>query len=197
MIPFCEDSSLVPSVVSADPGASGHGELTALAIRAKEGDPEALESLFELTRDDVVRFIARRVAPAWVDDLAQETFSRALLGLAHYAGRAPVRSWLFAVARHTVADRYRLQNRTPPHTTVDEYARTGAFAEPGRFDEYIALMDLVDALPEERRTAFVLTRLQGMPYAEAAQAIGVPVGTVRSRVARGRRDLLHMLHRAE
>ncbi|MFY7066947.1 RNA polymerase sigma factor [Nocardiopsis changdeensis] len=202
MLSLCEAASAVPfdgtarPEGSARPDVAAHGELTVLAMRAKEGTREALESLFELTRDDVVRFIARRVDPAWVDDLTQETFSRALRGLAHYAGRAPVRSWLFSVARHTVADRYRLQGRTPRHSTVDECAETGALAEPGRFDEYLALLDLLDALPEDRRTAFVLTQLQGMPYAEAAEAIGAPIGTVRSRVARGRRDLLRMLRQA-
>nr|WP_306369640.1 RNA polymerase sigma factor [Nocardiopsis sp. CC223A] len=165
-------------------------------MRAKAGTREALDTLFALTRDDVTRFIARRVDPSWVDDLTQETFSRAMRGLTHYAGRAPVRSWLFSVARHTVADRYRVQGRTPRHSAVDEWAETGALAEPGRFDEYLALLDLLDALPEDRRTAFVLTQLQGMPYAEAAEAIGAPIGTVRSRVARGRRDLLRMLRQA-
>ncbi|CAL9617227.1 ECF RNA polymerase sigma factor SigC [Nocardiopsis dassonvillei] len=173
-----------------------HGELTVLAMRAKAGARGALDSLFARTRDDVARFIARRVDPSWVDDLTQETFSRALRGLDHYAGRAPVRSWLFSVARHTVADRYRAHGRIPRHDTVDAWSETGVVAEPGRFDEYLALLDLLDGLPEERRTAFVLTQLHGMPYAEAAEAIGAPVGTVRSRVARGRRDLLRMLRQA-
>ncbi|MFD6099644.1 RNA polymerase sigma factor [Nocardiopsis flavescens] len=177
-----------------DPG--GHGELTVLALRARSGTGEALDSLFALTRDDVARFIARRVDPAWVDDLTQETFSRALRGLGRYAGRAPVRAWLFSVARHTVADRYRARNRTPRHDPVDAWAGSATLAEPGRFDEYLALLDLLDALPEDRRTAFVLTQLQGVPYAEAALATGVPIGTVRSRVARGRRDLARMLREA-
>ncbi|KOX10265.1 RNA polymerase sigma factor [Nocardiopsis sp. NRRL B-16309] len=170
--------------------------MTVLALRAKEGTREALDALFARTRDDVARFIARRVDPSWVDDLTQETFSRAMRGLDHYAGRAPVRSWLFSVARHTVADRYRSQNRVPRHETVDTWTESGTLAEPGRFDEYLALLDLLDALPEDRRTAFVLTQIQGMPYAEAAEAIGAPIGTVRSRVSRGRRDLAQMLRQA-
>ncbi|WP_330091225.1 RNA polymerase sigma factor [Nocardiopsis codii] len=178
-----------------DPGGE-HGELTALAMRAKEGAGDALDSLFARTRDDVARFIARRVDPSWVDDLTQETFSRALRGLDHYAGRAPVRAWLFSVARHTVADRYRVQSRTPRHDAVDEWAEEGVSAHQGRFDEYLALLYLLEELPEDRRTAFVLTQIQGMPYAEAARALGTPVGTVRSRVARGRRDLARMLRQA-
>lgn len=188
MLSLCED-------VRPHSG-DGHGELTRLALSAKEGARGALDSLIAHTRDDVARFIARRVDPSWVDDLTQETFSRAVRGLDHYAGRAPVRSWLFSVARHTVADRYRAHGRVPRHDDVDTWAETGALAEPGRFDEYLALLDLLDALPEERRTAFVLTQLQGMPYAEAAEAIGAPIGTVRSRVSRGRRDLLRMLRQA-
>jgi len=165
-------------------------------MRAKEGARDALEALFTRTRDDVVRFIARRVDPSWVDDLTQETFLRALRGLDHYAGRAPVRAWLYSVARHTVADRYRAQSRTPRHDAVEEWAEEGLSTRQGRFDEYVALLYLLEELSEDRRTAFVLTQIHGMPYAEAARALGTPVGTVRSRVARGRRDLVRMLRQA-
>ncbi|MFI6578878.1 sigma-70 family RNA polymerase sigma factor [Nocardiopsis sp. NPDC050513] len=171
-------------------------ELTLLALRAKEGGMEEMNALFSQTRDHVARFIARRVDPSWVDDLTQETFSRAMHGLARYEGRAPVRSWLLSVARHTVADRYRSHGRAPRHEPVDDWSRVTPGAAPGRFDEYLALLDLLNALPVDRRTAFVLTQIEGMPYAEAARAIGVPIGTVRSRVARGRRDLLRLFREA-
>ncbi|MFJ9552268.1 RNA polymerase sigma factor [Nocardiopsis sp. NPDC101807] len=200
MLTLSETASSAPpdGPPGTDPLRPGgeHGELTALAMRAKEGARDALDSLFTRTRDDVARFIARRVDPSWVDDLTQETFSRALRGLDHYAGRAPVRAWLFSVARHTVADRYRAQSRIPRHEAVDGWAEEGVCAHQGRFDEYFALLSLLEDLPEDRRTAFVLTQIQGMPYAEAARAVGAPVGTVRSRVARGRRDLARMLRQA-
>ncbi|MFV2197079.1 RNA polymerase sigma factor [Nocardiopsis sp. LOL_012] len=181
-----------PATASAD-ARRDHEDLH-LALRAKEGGEEEMNALFTRTRDHVARFIARRVDPSWVDDLTQETFSRAMRGLARYEGRAPVRSWLLSVARHTVADRYRSQARTPRHEPVDDWSRIGSGTVSERFDEYLALLDLLKALPECRRRAFVLTQIEGVPYAEAARTLGVPVGTVRSRVARGRRDLLHMLN---
>ncbi|MBR8743985.1 sigma-70 family RNA polymerase sigma factor [Nocardiopsis sp. MG754419] len=182
------------------PASSGdeHPELRRLALGAGRGVPGAADALFALTREDVRRYIARRVDPAWVEDLIQETCVRALRGLPRYAGRAPVRAWLLSVARHTVVDRYRLRERTPRTDPVADFecalgARAGA---PGRFDEYLALASLLDELPRERRTAFVLTQIHRVSYAEAAALTGVPVGTVRSRVARGRRDLVRLLREA-
>jgi RNA polymerase sigma-70 factor, ECF subfamily len=61
----------------------------------------------------------------------------------------------------------------------------------------VALLDLLDALPAERREAFVLTQLTGLPYEEAAEAGGCAVGTVRSRVARARSALVELLDEAE
>ncbi|WP_017586747.1 RNA polymerase sigma factor [Nocardiopsis ganjiahuensis] len=173
-------------------------DLARLALRAAAGVPGAMDALFTLTRADVARYIARRVDPAWVEDLTQETFHRAVRGLPGYAGRAPVRAWLLSVARHTVADRYRSRERAPRTEPVHDWERAlgpGA-AEPGRFDEYLALVSLLENLPEDRRTAFVLTQVQRVPYAEAAELTGVPIGTVRSRVARGRRDLARLLREA-
>ncbi|MBQ1084486.1 MULTISPECIES: RNA polymerase sigma factor [unclassified Nocardiopsis] len=173
-------------------------DLAPLAQRARAGVPGAMDALFTLTRADVVRYIARRVEPAWVEDLTQETFHRAMCGLPGYAGRAPVRAWLLSVARHTVADRYRSRERSPRTEPVDDWERAlgSDSAEPGRFDEYLALVSLLEDLPEDRRTAFVLTQVQRLPYAEVAALTGVPIGTVRSRVARGRRDLARLVREA-
>ncbi len=67
---------------------------------------------------------------------------------------------------------------------------------PG-FDDGVALLELMDGLPQERREAFVLTQLLGLPYAEAAALSDCPVGTVRSRVARARATLMALLAEAE
>jgi RNA polymerase sigma-70 factor (ECF subfamily) len=76
---------------------------------------------------------------------------------------------------------------------VDWWTGSKDVAAQGRFEEYQALLALVAQLPKDRRTAFALTQIERMPYAEAAEIIGAPIGTVRSRVARGRRDLVRML----
>lgn len=178
--------------------AHTQSDLARLAQRAGAGVPGAMDALFTLTRADVARYIARRVEPSWVEDLTQETFHRAMRGLPGYAGRSPVRAWLLSVARHTVADRYRSRARSPRTEPVEDWERAlgpGA-AEPGRFDEYLALTSLLEDLPEDRRTAFVLTQVHRVPYAEAAALTGVPIGTVRSRVARCRRDLARLVREA-
>lgn len=166
-------------------------------MRAKAGSSEAMNTLFTRTRQDVARFIAARVHPSWVEDLTQETFTRATTGLSHYTGRAPVRMWLFSVARYAVVDRYRSAQRRPGPRPVDRWSHSRDAADPGEFDEYLALLSLVAQLPEERRTAFSLTQIAGLPYAEAAEIIGAPIGTVRSRVARGRQDLARMIRETQ
>ncbi|MFC4562414.1 sigma-70 family RNA polymerase sigma factor [Nocardiopsis mangrovi] len=188
----CSGSRLAPGPVPPDRSR----ELDLLAREARSGHPAALNALFALTREDVRRFIARRVDPEWVDDLTQETYTRATRSMPRFAGRAPVRAWLFSVARHTVADRYRTQNSRPrPWSLADlDGASRRTPPEQSRFDEYIALSALLDELRPDRRSAFVLTQLHGFTYVEAAEIAGVPVGTVRSRVARARRDLLTLLN---
>ncbi|GAA3748469.1 sigma-70 family RNA polymerase sigma factor [Salinactinospora qingdaonensis] len=174
-------------------------ELTQLAMAARDGDVSALERLIEETRRDVMRFIAAMADPRWAEELTQETFMRALRGLPRFAGRSSVRSWLLAIARHTVADRYRERSARPQTSGVAEWdAVQSHLPRPTeRFDERVALLDLLAGLSKERRTAFVLTQLEGFSYIEVARMFSLPVGTVRSRVARAREDLVRALRAAE
>ncbi|MFE0425971.1 sigma factor-like helix-turn-helix DNA-binding protein [Streptomyces sp. NPDC058953] len=64
--------------------------------------------------------------------------------------------------------------------------------QPPGFEESVAFQDALDALDTDRREAFLLTQVLGLSYAEAADALSCPVGTIRSRVARARRDLTHL-----
>jgi len=137
------------------------------------------------TQGDVWRFVAALVDPDSADDLTQETYLRAFRGLDEFAGRSSARTWLLAIARHVCADhirtvqrRRRLSGRLPTPEPVPDPAGL------------VATLDLVRELPEERRDAFVLTQLVGLSYEEAAAACGVPLGTIRSRVARARTHLL-------
>ena len=137
------------------------------------------------TQPEVWRFTAALVDPGSADDLTQETYLRAFRGLADFAGRSSVRTWLLAIARHVCADHIRtLQRRrrldarlSEPPLVPDPAGQVGA-------------LDLLRGLPDERREAFVLTQLVGLSYEEAADSCGVPVGTIRSRVARARMQLV-------
>ncbi|QBI55559.1 sigma-70 family RNA polymerase sigma factor [Streptomonospora litoralis] len=174
-------------------------DLTRLALAAGAGAPGAADRLVGELRSDVTRFIASMAEPGWVEELTQETLIRALRGLPRFAARSSARSWLLTIARHTVADRYRAAASRPATVSVDdcERAQTRTGAAHGRFEEEVALLNLLASLPEPRRTAFVLTRIEGFAYTEAAEMTGVPVGTVRSRVARARSDLADALRLAE
>lgn len=164
------------------------------AQAAREGDPVAVTHLVQATQRDVRRLCAHLVSEADAEDLAQETYERALTALPRFRGDAPVQVWLLGIARRTCMDALRRQTRRrrlldrlrslPAETTP---AAVGSLAE----DELLAV------LPPERRAAFVLTQLLGLSYAEAAAACEVPIGTIRSRVARARDELLHAHRRSE
>ncbi|MYZ40321.1 MULTISPECIES: sigma-70 family RNA polymerase sigma factor [unclassified Streptomyces] len=168
-------------------------EITAWALAAGTGDREAAELFVRATYDDVRRFVAHLSADVpGADDLAQETYLRALTSLAKFAGRSCARTWLLSIARCVVIDRYRSAAARPRVADTTDWQTAAERAQPRHlpgFDETVAVFDALDAMDPSRREAFVLTQLLGLSYAEAAGAAGCPVGTVRSRVARARRDL--------
>jgi RNA polymerase sigma-70 factor (ECF subfamily) len=169
-------------------------ELTSLARAAGRGDRAALASFVRETQGDVWRLCAYLVDPAAADDLAQDTYLRAIPALRKFRGDATVRAWLLAIARRAcaaeIAARSRDRRLTARLAAVPDAALGQPPAEPGG---QVAADELVAALEPGRRAAFVLTQLLGCSYAEAAAVCGCPVGTIRSRVARAREDLDAML----
>ncbi|MFE9110522.1 sigma-70 family RNA polymerase sigma factor [Streptomyces collinus] len=174
---------------------------TAWALAARSGDAEAVEHFVRALHRDVRRFVTSIGAdPQCADDLTQDTFLRALGSLHRFEGRSSARTWLLTIARRTVVDSLRYAATRPRLTDTDDWQSVAERAQPHGlpgFDDGIALAELLAKLPEERREAFVLTQLLGLPYAEAAQVSNCPVGTVRSRVARARTSLIERLHEAE
>ncbi|MET9533630.1 sigma-70 family RNA polymerase sigma factor [Streptomyces sp. NPDC006649] len=174
---------------------------TGWALAARAGDPAAAEAFVRALHRDVVRYVAHLSAdPQLAEDLAQDTFLRALRTLHRFEGRSSARTWLLAIARRAVIDDFRRAAARPRPAGTDDWRLTVERAQPiglPGFEEGVALQELLAALPYERREAFVLTQLLGMPYAEAARAAGCPVGTVRSRVARARATLTAQLTESE
>ncbi|MEU6346811.1 sigma-70 family RNA polymerase sigma factor [Streptomyces sp. NPDC046977] len=192
--------ALAPSAHGSPPppdGESARDQVTLWALAARDGDPDAVERFVRATRQDVVRFVARLSGEAHnADDLAQETYLRALTGLPRYEGRSSARTWLLSIARHVVVDRIRMAAARPRIAYARDWQAAAERRQPRNlpgFEEGIALLDLLDRLDGARREAFVLTQLLGLPYADAASAAGCPVGTVRSRVARARLDMTAQL----
>ncbi|KUJ69624.1 RNA polymerase subunit sigma [Streptomyces albus subsp. albus] len=177
--------------------------VTAWAVAAAGGDSEAVDRFIRATRTDVWRYVSRLSAdPQAADDLVQETYLRALRGLPRFEARSSARTWLLSIARRVVVDRLRRHAARPRLSDTEDWQvlaeRTQSRGLPDLgFDDGVALSQLLAALPYERREAFVLTQLLGLPYAEAALVAGCPVGTIRSRVARAREALIEQLTAAE
>ncbi|WP_189727512.1 sigma-70 family RNA polymerase sigma factor [Streptomyces purpurascens] len=174
---------------------------TAWALAARTGDPDAVDRFVRALRPDVVRYVTYLSADRQLaDDLTQDTFLRALGSLHRFEGRSSARTWLLSIARRTVVDSLRYAATRPKSADVDDWTAWVERAQPTGlpgFDDGVALLDLLDALPAERREAFVLTQLAGLPYEDAAQAGGCPVGTIRSRVARARATVVALIEEAE
>jgi RNA polymerase sigma-70 factor, ECF subfamily len=163
--------------------------ITVLALAARDGDPDALAGLVRRTQPEVWRFTAALVDPGAADDLTQETYLRAFRALPGFEGRSSVRTWLLGIARRVCADYLRAVVR---RRRLDARLAAQAYTDVPHPDpaHRLGVHDLLRRLSEERRTAFVLTQVVGLSYAEAAAVEEVPIGTIRSRVARARDDLV-------
>lgn len=128
--------------------------------------------------------------PDLADDLVQDCLERALLKRHLWLGRGQIRSWLYRILHNLDVNRRRHPQRRCMSATV--HYSNGAMTEPARQDRQLECRDLAEALdklPVEQRQAIVLVALEGRAYEEAANILGIPVGTVRSRLARGREAL--------
>ena len=164
-------------------------DATALALAARSGDAGAQVAFVRSTQAEVWRFCAALVDPGAADDLTQETYLRVFKALPAFEGRSGIRTWLLGIARRACADHLRAvvrRRRLDAKLAAEAWTDVPASDPAGR----LGTADLLRALSEERRTAFVLTQVVGLSYAEAADVEEVPVGTIRSRVARAREELV-------
>jgi RNA polymerase sigma-70 factor (ECF subfamily) len=158
--------------------------VTLAALRARAGDSEAATAFVRACQGDVWRLCAHLGNFRDAEDLTQETFARAFASLHRFAGRSSARTWLLSIARRVCADAIRTRR---PSTPVADLELPGRAADPA---DTVSLRLLLDSLDAPFREAFVLTQMLGLAYAEAAEVIGCPVGTIRSRVARARDALV-------
>jgi RNA polymerase sigma-70 factor (ECF subfamily) len=175
--------------------AAGDDELVA---RATAGDRRALETLLD-RHTDRVHAICRRIVldPEDALDATQEALIAIARGITRFDGRAAFTTWLHRVATNTALDELRRRKRR----VVTTEAR-GDLTDPGAssVEQRVAARLDVDAalarVPEDFRVAVVLRDLCDLDYPEIAQVLEVPVGTVKSRIARGRQALSTLLGNA-
>lgn len=164
----------------------------ALARRVQGGDERALEQLVRRYLRPIRVIVTSYVAePADAEDAAQETFLRALRAIESYDPERPFAPWLYQIARNVarnhVAARARWQAEAPPTTLPSRLPGPDVVLE--RAEIRMLVRAALARLPEQRRTAFYLSDVEGYPTEEIARLMGRSPGTVRSHVHHARRAL--------
>lgn len=182
------------SVKSASPGADSHAR-AAFETDALEYVDSLYRTALRLTR-----------VPSDADDLVQDTYLKAFRAADSFTPGTNLRAWLFTILHNTARNRARDRSRdtvTVDSDVVDQAAEVPQFAVSGRVDDPEMLLlkntltpelqAAVDELPDAFRQAVWLRDVEEFSYAEIAEMLSIPVGTVMSRISRGRRLLFSRL----
>ncbi len=177
--------------------------------RFLNGDPTGFEQIVRHYSSMVFSLAARLLGPADAEDVVQETFLRAYRGLPDFRGESSLKTWLYTIALNRVRVRQgtlaRMRGLFAGARKAEEDERLASAldeaADPAASPEEEAvqrdarrrLRQAIGRLPDDFRHAVVLRDLEGLPYDEIARILNVPIGTVRSRIARGRAALLEEL----
>jgi RNA polymerase sigma-70 factor (ECF subfamily) len=133
--------------------------------------------------------------PAAAEDLVQDTMLRALRAWQSFRPGSNARAWLVTILRNQFINGWRSRKRAPTGVDMDSVPEPADPGDPdpeGRFFNELVdeeVLAAVDALPDDFREVLVLSDMEGLPYADIASSLGIPVGTVKSRLFRARRIL--------
>jgi RNA polymerase sigma-70 factor, ECF subfamily len=185
---------------------AGVADEAVLAVYADTDQPAALreQAFHELAGRYQHRLFAICVrvlgSPADAEDAVQETLVRLARNAAGFRGESQLSTWLYRVARNVCTDHVRYAARRPA-TPVED---VGELPEAGVADDLVAAHDTareiqgaLAQLDERSRTLLLLVGVDGLSYAEAAEVVGVAVGTAKSRVSRARAELGRLLAAAD
>jgi RNA polymerase sigma-70 factor (ECF subfamily) len=169
------------------------------AEQAMEHMPSLYSAALRMTRN-----------PADAEDLVQETYLRAYKGFGGFTEGTNLKAWLYRILTNTFINRYRAKKRRPEETDFDDVEDFYLYRRMGGLEEARAnrsaedeLMDLfpeaevkqaVEALPENFRLPVLLADVEGFSYKEIAEILEIPIGTVMSRLHRGRKALQKALY---
>ena len=186
----------------AEPAARDHGN-DGLVIERSLADPEQFAVIFRKHAPDIQRYVVRRLGADAADDVVAETFLAAFRQRSRYRRDRPdARPWLYGIATHLIGRHRRAevrQYRALARTGIDPV--TEPFTE--RVDAQVSasaaskrLAAALAKLPASHRDTLLLVAWGDLSYEQAAAALGVPVGTVRSRLSRARGQLRRTLEKA-
>jgi RNA polymerase sigma-70 factor (ECF subfamily) len=159
-----------------------------------------MSELYGLVEQEIPRL--RRYARALTrasdrpDDLVQDTLLRALTKLHLWQPGTDIRAWLFTIMHHQYVNTVRRVARETATVDIGHVSSTvAATTDPSGRRQLVELDRALARLPSEQREVILLVGLEGMAYETAAQILGVPIGTVRSRLSRGRESLRALMGR--
>jgi RNA polymerase sigma-70 factor, ECF subfamily len=171
-----------------------------LLAQAAAGDRHAFEEIVFRYRPRLTQFVRWNVTDAHlVEDITQEVFLRAFQSAASFRGESAFRTWLYALARNTCRHHYRQRDRCAEDADGDETLRhvPDAAVDPlSRLQQAEvagAVRDAVERLPSGQRLALLLRDWEDLSYAQIGEVLGIPVGTVRSRIHNARARVAEVL----
>ena len=170
----------------------------ALARAAGSGDRAALEALLARHLDRIHAVCRRLCGPDDALDATQDALIAITRSIGRFDGRSAFTTWMHRVATNAALDELRRRKRRPVPVATDHPAmanapRASRDGQPERAGDRIDLDAALARLPQEFRVAVILRDVADLDYAEIAAVLEVPIGTVRSRIARGRSALAHDL----
>jgi RNA polymerase sigma-70 factor (ECF subfamily) len=158
---------------------------------ARKGDTRAFEIIVRSYQADVWRLCLHLTSDRnLADDVTQDAFVRIYRFLPRYRGESKFSTWVFAIARNCALDELR---RTKRRRTLMERAKVERTIEYVEHTSGLEVRDALALLPSDLREPIVLIDMLGESYRDAARILGVPEGTVKSRVHRGRQQLADAL----
>jgi RNA polymerase sigma-70 factor (ECF subfamily) len=167
-------------------------DLTRDLVLAQDGDLEAFSRVARVAQPDIRRFCSWfNATTVDIEDLIQETLLRMYRHLDSFRVESRAMSWILSIARRVCLDHARQSARRQRLSIALE--RNLASVRPHTDSPTIHLDELIHGLPEQLRDSFVLVRIFGFSYADVADILGCPLGTVQSRVARARSTLALLL----
>lgn len=163
----------------------------ALMVRHQQGDPEAFGEIFRRHKDRMWA-VALRTArdPEIAADAVQDGFINAFRRADSFRGDSALTTWLHRIVVNACLDRLR---RIKPTSDLEDYDPADTRDYHHSVEVRLDVREALDQLPEGQRLALILVDMQGLSVAEAAQALDVPPGTVKSRCARGRSAMAALL----